>query len=203
MPRLVALSLCLLTLCAPAAAEMGVYGWGPRLGAADEPDQILIGIHQDLAEIVDDLRLQPSLDLGFGGDHTLVSRVPPVHHRFPGDSVTPPYLGGGLFVAWIDRDTPRAAATTPTSRSTRSSPAVSNGKHVGQPTSSSRSSSREATCRRQAPRGLDAPRLLEVDRVCEGHGRDVALEATVGIEPTYEGFADPCLTTWLRRPEKN
>ena len=25
------------------------------------------------------------------------------------------------------------------------------------------------------------------------------MEATVGIEPTYEGFADPCLTTWLRR----
>ena len=26
------------------------------------------------------------------------------------------------------------------------------------------------------------------------------MEATVGIEPTNEGFADPCLTTWLRRP---
>ena len=27
-------------------------------------------------------------------------------------------------------------------------------------------------------------------------------EATVGLEPTNEGFADPCLTTWLRRPER-
>ncbi len=26
----------------------------------------------------------------------------------------------------------------------------------------------------------------------------VPTEATVGIEPTYKGFADPCLTTWLR-----
>ena len=24
-------------------------------------------------------------------------------------------------------------------------------------------------------------------------------EARVGIEPTYRGFADPCLTTWLPR----
>ena len=27
-------------------------------------------------------------------------------------------------------------------------------------------------------------------------------EATVGFEPTNEGFADPCLTTWRRRREK-
>lgn len=26
------------------------------------------------------------------------------------------------------------------------------------------------------------------------------LEATVGIEPTHEGFADPSLTTWVRGP---
>ena len=26
-----------------------------------------------------------------------------------------------------------------------------------------------------------------------------ALEATAGLEPAHEGFADPCLTTWLRR----
>ena len=25
------------------------------------------------------------------------------------------------------------------------------------------------------------------------------LEAGAGIEPAYEGFADPCLTTWLPR----
>ncbi len=28
------------------------------------------------------------------------------------------------------------------------------------------------------------------------------LEARVGIEPTYRGFADPGLTTWLPRPFK-
>jgi hypothetical protein len=29
----------------------------------------------------------------------------------------------------------------------------------------------------------------------------IGLEAAVGIEPTDKGFADLCLTTWLRRPE--
>ena len=27
------------------------------------------------------------------------------------------------------------------------------------------------------------------------------MEATAGFEPANEGFADPCLTTWLRRLE--
>jgi hypothetical protein len=28
------------------------------------------------------------------------------------------------------------------------------------------------------------------------------LKATVGIEPTNKAFAEPCLTTWLRRQER-
>jgi hypothetical protein len=32
--------------------------------------------------------------------------------------------------------------------------------------------------------------------------RDLAQEATVGFEPTNKGFADLCLTTWLRRREE-
>ena len=26
------------------------------------------------------------------------------------------------------------------------------------------------------------------------------MKATAGLEPANEGFADPCLATWLRRP---
>lgn len=103
---LCALAVCLLVGAAPAAAEMGFYGWGLRLGVGDDPDQILVGVHQDFGEFVENLRFQPSLDLGFGDDHTIVSAVLPVHYRFPGHSSATPYVGGGLLLAWIDRDPP-------------------------------------------------------------------------------------------------
>ena len=45
MYRLWALVFCLLTCASPTLAELGLYGWGPRLGAGDDPDQILIGVH--------------------------------------------------------------------------------------------------------------------------------------------------------------
>ena len=106
MQRQMAFVFCLLAAAGPALAEMGLYGWGPRLGAGDDPDQVLIGVHQDFGEIVDNLRFQPSLDLGIGDDHTLVSAVLPVHYRFPGGSKTTPYLGGGALLAWIDHDRP-------------------------------------------------------------------------------------------------
>lgn len=104
--RLAALSLCLLASSGPASAEIGYYGWGPRVGVGDDPDQILVGIHQDLGEFVENLRFQPSLDLGLGDDHTVISGVVPVHYRFPGRGDAVPYLGGGLVLAWIDRDRP-------------------------------------------------------------------------------------------------
>ncbi len=104
--RLRVLVLCFLVSAAPVAAEMGFFGWGPRLGVSDDPDQFVVGIHQDFGELVENLRFQPSLDVGFGDDHTILSAALPVHFRFPGRSGATPYVGGGLLLAWIDRDRP-------------------------------------------------------------------------------------------------
>ncbi len=101
--------LCLLAAAPPAAAELGFFGWGPRLGVGDDPDQVLIGLTQDFGELVDRLRLQPSLEVGVGDDHTIVSGVVPVHYRFTAGGGAVPYLGGGVLLAWIDRDLPPQA----------------------------------------------------------------------------------------------
>ena len=44
----------LFTLILPTsvlAADMGLKGWGPRLGVADDPDQIIGGVHWNLEEL--------------------------------------------------------------------------------------------------------------------------------------------------------
>ncbi len=99
--------LFLALLCAvprPAAAELGFYGWGPRLGVADDPDQVLVGIHQDFGEFADRVRFQISLDVGFGDDHTIATLTLPVHYRFRVDGDFVPYLGGGLVAGYVEVD---------------------------------------------------------------------------------------------------
>ncbi|MEE8137956.1 MAG: hypothetical protein V3T81_03655, partial [Thermoanaerobaculia bacterium] len=82
------------------AAELGLYGWGPRLGVGDNPDQVVVGLHQDLGEFVDRVRLQVSVELGFGDDRTIASVTVPVHYRFRVDQDFVPYLGGGLVLGF-------------------------------------------------------------------------------------------------------
>lgn len=96
-----------LSATGAVAADFGFFGWGPRLGVGDDPNQILIGVHQDLGEFTKNLRFQPSIDLGVGDDQTLLTGILPVHYRFSGTKSTTPYLGAGLRLAWIDRDRPR------------------------------------------------------------------------------------------------
>ncbi len=99
-------------LLSPAAAPVlaqpvSYQGWGVRAGVGDDPDQVLVGLHWHLGDVVPRLRLQPSVELGAGDDHTVLSATLPVHYHFPVDGSLSPYAGGGLLVSFIDRDRPR------------------------------------------------------------------------------------------------
>ncbi|HVS03839.1 MAG TPA: hypothetical protein VMT16_13820 [Thermoanaerobaculia bacterium] len=108
LTRLLALSTAALALAVPASSQdLRFEGWGPRLGVADDPDQVVVGAFFDLGDLLPHLRLLPSLELGLGDDHTTLTATLPVHYIFPVDwGDFQPYAGGGLLLAWIDRDEP-------------------------------------------------------------------------------------------------
>jgi hypothetical protein len=87
---------------------MSLQTWGFRIGVATEPDQAVGGVQFDLGEIVRRLHLEPNLELGVGDDHTVLSGTVPVHYRFDaGAANVEPFAGGGVALAYIDRDLPR------------------------------------------------------------------------------------------------
>ena len=86
------------------AADMGLKGWGPRLGVADDPDQIIGGVHWNSGELVRHLRLQPNIEVGLGDDATVVSGTLPLHYRFRDKPALTPYVGIGVLFAYVDRD---------------------------------------------------------------------------------------------------
>lgn len=101
-----ALLLALLAAAPAAAQDVAFKGWGVRAGVSDDPDQFVAGVQANFGEIVPNLRLQPNFDAGLGDDHTIFSLGVPVHYRLPVNGFTV-YGGGGLVLAWVDRDLPR------------------------------------------------------------------------------------------------
>lgn len=102
--------LLALAAALPAAAQdFGLRSWGLRGGASTDPDQVIVGAHFDLGEVVDRLRLQPSLEVGIGDDASSLQGLVPVHYRFATGGEWTPYAGGGLLLALIgyDDDHPR------------------------------------------------------------------------------------------------
>lgn len=105
--RAFALATLLLALAAaPSAAAqgLGLRSWGLRAGAASDPDQAIVGVHFDLGDLFEALRLQPSLELGAGDDALTIQGLVPVHYRFAGGGEWTPYAGGGVLLALIDHD---------------------------------------------------------------------------------------------------
>lgn len=104
---LVVLSFAVPCLFPPALAEgLGYRGWGPRVGVADDPDQIIGGVHFDFGEFTDHVRFVPNVELGLGDDHTILALTAPAHYVWEnlGNTTTEPYAGGGVTLGFIDRD---------------------------------------------------------------------------------------------------
>ncbi len=93
----------------PGAAESVSYrGWGPRVGLADDPDQLVFGAQFDLGQFADQVRFVPNVELGLGDDHTLLAFTAPVHFRWENLAGTDivPFVGGGPTVALNHDDGP-------------------------------------------------------------------------------------------------
>jgi opacity protein-like surface antigen len=86
--------------------DIGLRAWGPRVGFSDDPDQVLVGAHFDLGELVDNLRFQPNVQLGFGDDATTIFATAAVHYHFDVAGNFEPYAGGGVSAGWINVDLP-------------------------------------------------------------------------------------------------
>ncbi len=82
----------------------GVRGWGPRVGLASDPDQLVFGIHLDAGRFSPRVRFQPDFELGVGDDVLILDFTGAVHYRFPVRGDLKPYAGGGLSLGFIDVD---------------------------------------------------------------------------------------------------
>lgn len=77
--------------------DVGFAGWGPRVGASINPDQVHFGAHLDYGNFGRHLRFQPNLELGFGEDVKLFCVNAEVAYRIGSTWETwTPYLGGGI-----------------------------------------------------------------------------------------------------------
>jgi len=85
--------------------EFGLRGWGPRVGLAADPDQIVAGVHFDLGEFAPRVWFQPDVVVGFGDDVRSLVASAPVWYRFEGvNSRVTPYAGGALAVGVFNVD---------------------------------------------------------------------------------------------------
>ena len=77
--------------------DVGFAGWGPRVGASVNPDQIYFGAHLDYGNFARHVRFQPNLELGFGEDMKFFAINAEAAYRFSSTWETwTPYLGGGI-----------------------------------------------------------------------------------------------------------
>jgi opacity protein-like surface antigen len=100
-----------LVLVVPASAQtsgggagLGWEGWGVRVGASSDPDQVYGGFHFEMGHFAEDVRFRPTIELGVGDDVTLLQALAEVHYVFSKVQVWKPYVGGGIGLSHISLD---------------------------------------------------------------------------------------------------
>ncbi len=100
-----------LALVVPASAQssgggagLGWEGWGVRVGASSDPDQVYGGFHFDLGHFAEDVRFRPTIEVGVGDDTTLLQVLAEAHYVFSKVQVWKPYVGGGIGLSYISLD---------------------------------------------------------------------------------------------------
>jgi len=58
------------------------------------------------------IRFQPNFELGFGDHSTIASLGIPIHYRFGNSPNFTPYAGGGVLLAYVDRDHPQGKSSS-------------------------------------------------------------------------------------------
>ena len=101
---LVCAGLALLAPCAQAQNAV-VGGWGPRFGFSSGPDQIVFGGQLIIGEIAPDITFDPSLELGFGDDMTVIAlNLDGHYHVSVRGSRWRPYAGAGVAISFVSLD---------------------------------------------------------------------------------------------------
>ncbi len=98
---------CALAALVPTtvlAAPSAVTGWGPRVGASVDPDQLAFGAQLHVGEIAPNLTFDPNLEIGIGDNVTTVQPNFDLQYHFHTQSVWQPYAGGGLGIAFYSWD---------------------------------------------------------------------------------------------------
>jgi hypothetical protein len=102
-----ALLVWMAALPAPAGAQTpSESGWGVRMGLSSRPSQFIVGMHLDLGELAQHLRLVPNADVGFGDDWTYVTANSDLVYSVPFQGAGRFYFGGtaGLIYWRSDHD---------------------------------------------------------------------------------------------------
>ena len=107
MLRNLLVAAVLALLPATAFAAPTVTSVGPRVGASIDPDQLVVGGQLSLREFAPGWSFDPSLELGFGDNQTVIAfNLDAYYHLRMSGTDWRPYLGPGLSVDFMSFDEP-------------------------------------------------------------------------------------------------